>query len=186
VALAKGTLFQHTREYVLGRHGAAAWDAIVRALPGDDQTILSGIVLTSGWYPLGTFNRLVDAYAAVHGRPAVGTVSRYIATQDLNIIFKMVLKMASPAFVLKRSPSIYSRYFTGGRFATDEAAAGSWRLELDAPANDEDGPSEAICTFAVPAWLETALELSGARQVKLDHVACRFRGAPRCEYSATF
>ena len=183
---AKGALFLHARKFVMRLGGERAWLALLAGLRVADRDFLEGRISVGEWVPVGTWNRLMNAFVEGQGGDAAIELSRFVAAEDLNFLFKMLLKMGSPEFVLKRTSAIYLRYFDSGEFVTEELAPREWRLTLTAPTDEEAGPSEVVCTYGVCGWLVEALVRTGAKSAQVRHVKCRFHGAPRCEYKATW
>jgi hypothetical protein len=181
--LVKGALFIHTRQFVIARGGHDAWSAMEARLPARDRKLLDGILLAGRWYPIGAWNRLVDAYVARFHPTIMMELARYTAEQDLGLLFKSVLKLGSPALLLRRSQALYSRYFKAGVLAAEEMAPREWELTLDAPKGEEYGPSAITCTQGICGWLLVGLELSGVRGAQIVHERCRFGGGRYCDYS---
>jgi hypothetical protein len=179
---AKGSLFTHTRRYV----GEKMWATLTEPLPKADRDLYEHGFASSGWYPVGMWNRLMEQYLAREGGPKVTELSRFIAAEDLNFVFRMLLKMGSPEFVLKRTEAIYLRYFDTGQFAAAAVENRRWKLTLEGPLGGEEAPGTVVCGFGVAGWLTEALVRTGAEKARVVHARCRFQGAPRCEFVATW
>jgi hypothetical protein len=189
MASGKGTLLKNLGEFVVERHSPAAWRAVVDALSPDDRAIIDGLLLVGGWYPVGVWNRCVAGYITRYATDAdaeMTAVARHIADRDLNTLFKVMLKMGSPEFVLGRTDSLWSRYFDVGEFANEEIDKRRWALKLNAPVGEDDAPGELTCGPGVCGWLTQALELTGVKAPRVVHTRCRFRAAPACEYEVTW
>jgi hypothetical protein len=189
MASGKGTLLKNLGEFVVERHGPAAWREVVDALPEDDRAIIDGLLLVGGWYPVGAWNRCVAGYIKRFAKDAdaeMTAVARHIADRDLNTLFKVMLKMGSAEFVLGRTDSLWSRYFDVGKFENDELAKRHWSLKLTAPVGEDEAPGELTCGPGVCGWLTQALELTGVEAPRVVHARCRFRAAPSCEYDVTW
>jgi hypothetical protein len=185
----KGTLLKNLGEYVVERHGPAAWRAVVDSLPADDRAIIDGLLLVGGWYPVGVWNRCIKSYITRYAQDAdaeMTAVARHIADRDLNTLFKVLLKMGSAEFVLGRTDSLWSRYFDMGKFENAELDKRKWALKLTAPVGDEEAPGELTCGPGVCGWLTQALQLTGVKAPRVVQARCRFRGAPTCEYEVTW
>ena len=88
--------------------------------------VLSGFVLASGWYPVGTWNRALDTYLRMyHPNPKKGmdAFSVLLGDRELTGLVKFVLKLGSPEFMMKRTNFLWSRYFDQGSFSAEEIAA---------------------------------------------------------------
>ncbi|HZS37691.1 MAG TPA: hypothetical protein VFF06_12730 [Polyangia bacterium] len=180
---AKGSLFVQTRRFV---GGDAKWRELLAKLPPADQRVLDEPFASNGWYPVALWNRLMDSFLAREGGPKVTELSRYIAAEDLNIVFKMLLKMGSPEFVLRRTEAIYLRYFDVGQFVALEQEPRKWKLTLEGATTREGAPGPVVCAWGVPGWLTEALVRTGAKGVRVTHARCRFQGAPKCEFSTSW
>lgn len=193
----KGTLLLNFRGYIEARGRPGDWLATLDRVTSSDREVLSGLLISAGWYPVGTWNRGLDAYLATstgsvpprgqdarHARTAA--IARYVAEQDFSTIFKTLLRMGSVEFILGRADSLWTRYFDTGRIVFVEKGARRWRLALEAPTGVDEGAGEATCNAGVSAWMTHALGLAGAK-AQITHPRCRFvDSAARCEYVVTW
>jgi hypothetical protein len=185
---AKQTLLVHLRAFVVREFGDTGWERLVASLPAEDRTCLEGLLFSGGWIPVGIWNRAVGAFLASNyadTRVAMGDLATFIADRDLSTVFRLVLKVGSPDFVIGRAGSIYSRYFEPGTAVPQKIGPRHWRNTLVAPRGEDEGPGLDTCETGVCAWLTHALRLSGV-QPTVNHVKCRFDRAPQCEYEVTW
>lgn len=184
---AKGSVLVHLRGFVLRKHGEGAWKDVLDRLPPEDRTLLGGIMIMGGWYPIGVWNRALDRYLpAYFGDPmkAMMELSQYIAREDLTTLYKLILKVGTPGFIMGRSGSIWTRYFDTGTLVAKELAPRKWQLQLDGPRLEDEAPSAYTCE-GVCAWLTSGLKMTGA-SLDIVQTRCRFGGAPVCEYDASW
>ncbi len=183
----KGSILVHLREYANTSYGQGAWaDMMGRATP-EDRAILGGIVIAGGWYPVGVWNRALGALLAQHTVAIdneMRKVASYIADRDLNSVYKMILRLGSPEFLLRRTDSLWSRYFDSGRFTHQELGPKKFKLLLEAP-HTGDTPDRLTCGPGVSAWIEMGMKNTGV-EGRVQHVSCRFENKERCEYIATW
>lgn len=184
----KGTLLVHLKRYALRTHGEAAWNEAQADLPVGDRRVLSEPLIVGVWYPVGVWNRVLRAYLTQNfnnpGR-AMTPFAQYVAAEDLSTLFKLVLRVGSAEFVLTRTDSLYSRYFDTGRWTAQKRGGHFWQCELVAPTDEDQGPGELSCNEGMSAWVRRALELTGTR-ARVEHVRCRFQGAPNCSYEVSW
>jgi hypothetical protein len=182
----KGSLLLNLQLHVESRQGALGWRNLVESMSDSDRHVLDGLVLVGGWYPIGVWNRVLKQYLSQLPSPSqeMAEIARFVADRDLNSLYKALLRMGSPSFVLQRSDALWRRYFDVGDFGYHEVDRHEYRLTLEAPADPESGPDVWTCNEGVSNWLTHALHLTGAKQGKVTHVRCRFAGASRCEYQA--
>ncbi|MFW5875747.1 MAG: hypothetical protein ACOCXM_03325 [Myxococcota bacterium] len=187
---AKGTILLHLRDFVTREAGADTWTQLVDGLPAEDRSLLGSMLLVGSWYPVGAWNRLLGAFLSGHYRDSdagMAEVARFIAERDLNMVFKLILKMGSPEFLLKRTGSIWARYFDAGDLTHQELAPKRWRLDLTvAEGGPEAAPDRHTCGPGVAAWIQRGLEITGVRG-RVELVDTRSEGPlRRYEYRATW
>jgi hypothetical protein len=183
----KGSILVHLRAYAESTYGTAAWASVVADASAADRAILDGIVIAGGWYPVGVWNRTLGALLERHTvtiDSEMRKVASYIADRDLNSVYKMILRLGSPEFLLRRTDSLWSRYFDSGRFTHQEIGPKRFKLSLEAPSTG-DTPDRLTCGPGVSAWIEMGMKNTGV-DGRVQHVDCRFTNGARCEYLATW
>jgi hypothetical protein len=186
----KGSLLLHMRAYVQKTRGEAGWSAVRERLGADDRTVLDQVVLSGGWYPIGVVNRAV--VAVVESEPArnaddeMRRLSAYIADSDLGSVHKMVLRIGSPEFLLRRTDSLWNRYFDVGKLTPIELGPKKWRLTLAMESGEDSAPNQYFCGPGCPAWIEMGLRLAGAAAASVRHVECRLQNGTSCTYMVTW
>ncbi|HEY6558640.1 MAG TPA: hypothetical protein VI072_15260 [Polyangiaceae bacterium] len=184
----KGTLLVHLKSYALRSHGEGVWNEALAVLPSNDRAILAEPLIVGVWYPVGVWNRALRAYVTQNfhnpGR-AMTAFAQYVAAEDLSTLFKLVLRVGSAEFVLTRTDSLYNRYFDSGRWVAHKRGGRFWQCELTAPIDEDQGPGELSCNEGMTAWVRRALELTATR-ARVEHVRCRFQGAPSCSYEVSW
>jgi hypothetical protein len=183
---AKGLLFNYLRDWVVAEHGPDAWvRALERATPRE-RALYDGLILASSWQPVAAWNELVRVFFEheyLDPNAGMRTFCKHLAEQDLTSLVKMVLKMGSPPFLLKRTEFLWRRYFDAGRFGAREVGHNHWLLWLEADPDVSRTPNQLTCANGPGPWLERGFELCG-RPGTVRHVRCRYDGAPRCEFEA--
>lgn len=188
-ARCKGSILVHLKSYVVATHGERAWAQMIAECDADDRAVHEALIIAGGWYPVRVWNRALSWLLPRHnggGSPdeEMRRVAAYIADRDLNSVYKMVLRLGSPEFLLKRTDSLWSRYFDLGKFGSEEIREKRWRLWLDCP-RGEDVPDRFTCDPGVCAWIEMGLRNTGVAG-SLVHTECRFQNGSRCEYVASW
>jgi hypothetical protein len=183
---AKGLIFNYLREWVVDNHGEEAWKkALARALPGERE-LYDGILLASSWQPVAAWNGLCSAFfSQQYADPNVGmrAFCGFLGERELTTLVKMVLKLGSPEFMLKRTGFLWGRYFDTGTFTAEEMGPGHWRLSLQGPSDEQTTAGALTCANGPGPWLERGLALSG-NPGTVRHVRCRYQGLDRCEFDA--
>lgn len=176
----KGNLLGRRAWFVRDRFGQAALDALAAAVPEASRRHLVDTPLTFAWYP---FSVMMDIDRAIVEGPMRGELSRMfefgsaIAKHDLPTLYKVLFKLGSPAFIVKRLNIVARQYIRES----------SVRVEVP-----RDGHAEVtltgrrfplyFCTYGVSGWFHAALELSGARDATVEHATCAHRGDAACTW----
>lgn len=182
----KGRTLKHVREFVISRDGEQRWRELCGSLLEEDRALLTGHIATSQWYSVGCWNRTVDEYTRTgfdSRAEGMQLLATHVASRDINGIFRFLLKMGSPSFVMSKSSALWNRYFDAGRLTPTELGPGNWQATLSAPTREDEGAGKLTCTAGVPFWMAEALRLTGTR-ARVTHEECRFGAKSRCLFRA--
>ena len=177
VAKTRGIGFVNVRSFVTGRFGVEGWEKTVARLTNEERADLEAVVAV-GWYSLPLYARLIRALDAVHGKadlallPALG---RFEAETDLTTIYRFILRLANPAFVIEKTGELWRRYHDTGTWTMTRVS----NTEVEGILENWGHVDEALCLEAL-AYMERCLELVGARNVIAEHPRCRARGDADC------
>ena len=175
------------RGFVIESRGEPGWTELQARLQPADMAIWGELLLTSSWYPIGLWNRSMDAL--VHDRPKpsadIKDFGFYISRQDFHSLFRVLIRAASADFVLGRTGSVWTRYFDAGSLQPAKVAERHWQIVVDAPTGEELAPSRLTC-LGVGGWVEHALALTGEATGQVIETHCRFNRAPHCTFDVTW
>jgi hypothetical protein len=183
-AKVKGVVLTSRRSFVVERFGEASLAAIVASLPREDREILGGILLPFGWYPAETAARfdaaIIEKMGAASER-ALWELGRASAAHNLEKFHAAFVRGKTPLSFLAQTPTIYRQYYETGRreFTATGEHAGT------IVTYDAESVTVGDC-LTVMGWHERALEIVGARSVRIVHPVCRARGGPVCRYDLSW
>jgi hypothetical protein len=172
----KGLSFVAARDYVLQKKGREAWASVLTALPREDADAVNAVVGV-GWYPLALYARLlraVDQQLGAGDLRAIPPIGRFEAERDLPTIHRLLLKMVNPSYVVDKMAELWPRYHSTGELRIERRGDRAVDATLADWASDE-----ALC-LGFQSYCQRALELAGARDVRIAHSSCRARGADLC------
>ncbi|HZS38281.1 MAG TPA: hypothetical protein VFF06_15695 [Polyangia bacterium] len=109
-------------------HGDSFLEAMLAHLPPQTARLVrAGGFLSGGWYPLATFRELNHAAqrAAGLGPELSRALAREATADDFRGIYRVLTFVLSPEFVIKRAPTLFSRYYDTGRMEVVRAVSGS-------------------------------------------------------------
>lgn len=182
----KGTLLIARMKFIRSRGDAEA-ERVLKRLSTDDQAVLRGMLLPSGWYGAGTLLRLEMTAAAILARGdrrvLLREMGRFTAETNLGPsgVHRPFVRDGDPAFLLENLPRIYgSQHSTGKRVCELTGSNGAIVRHFDT-----DQPDGDDC-LTTRGWLERAVEICGGRAVVVDELQCRSRGAPHCEFRVSW
>ena len=175
----KGSVLR-TRLTFAEEHGGK--DAVARVLAEltpDERQVLQTL-LTMKWYPFELGKRLDDAIVRVLGggkREFFEKLGEASAEKNLTTLHQAFLVAGDPHAFLAKAPQIYALYYETGR--REYAKTGEKEAVLTT--HDAETFSAPDC-LTVVGWHRRALEMCGARQVRVVEVECRARGGKACRY----
>ncbi|MEW5848783.1 MAG: hypothetical protein AB2A00_08210 [Myxococcota bacterium] len=164
--------------------GKAALEKVAAALPPDVVDVWRKPPLATSWIPI---RQLVEVDRAIITALYGGDVSRIRdlalrgAQYELNAIYRFLLKLGSPGFVMKRLSVAFSAKVKRGVLAEVKSEPNTVTLAL----------REAVlplyfCEHTMNTWAATAVELTGAKDVKVQQLECRHRGGAACTWVTTW
>lgn len=180
----KGNLVAARAAYVRTTWGEDGTRAVLERLEGEPRRVFESEVLPFQWFGFDLL-ATIDA-SIIHGpmREDVSLMKQFgneIARADLSTLYKMLLKLGTPSFVIKRSGVVYSTYVRGGSMAASDVGPKHARISML-----EGNLPMYFCSYGIPGWFSAALELSGGKSVNVRQTDCVHRGSRRCEWSATW
>ncbi len=127
----KGSVLAARARYVAEAHGETALAELVARVPEPARRHLLERPLPFSWYP---FAEMIEIDRQIVLGPMQGDVTRMrdfgidIARYDLSTLYKLLYKVGSPSFILKRVGAAYGKYFRGGSARAEQLADRRVRL----------------------------------------------------------
>jgi predicted hydrocarbon binding protein len=176
----RGSVLKARKLFTEEHFGSGAWDRILDTLPESDRTVLWGILLPAGWFPFEISEHLDRTIVDVLGKgdPKVfEDIGRKSARENLSGIHKAFLAAGNPQAFLAQTKTIYQFYYNTGtrEYVPTEPQSGVLTTA------DAETFSVADC-LTVVGWHKEALEMCGAKNVRISETKCRAKGDPVCEY----
>jgi hypothetical protein len=178
----KGLSFLAVRNYVTETSGSAAWEQSLASLCPKDREELRTVV-GMGWYPLTLYAGLVRAVDDLLGTGDLALLAPMVyaeAERDLPTIHRVLLQLVRPTFVITKMGDLWSRYNSTGRFVVE--LKGDRAVE----ATILDWSDDRVHCLGTQYYCERALQLAGARRVRIAQPRCRSRGDAHCLVRATW
>ena len=164
--MARGPNFVFAQEFIRQEHGSQVWEDVLNELPTEAAETWRGILLVTGSYPFVHFKAMLAALAKVVGQQTAAETARmyeFIADRSLSTIHKFFFRFAEPAFVIKRYPILWQRFFESGEVKVPEAEKGEAQLVFEVPEVFLDRLPPACLGFS-----KKAVEMAGATNLELQ------------------
>lgn len=179
----KGSILKSRLEFVRNEFGDDGLKKIMDGLPEEDQKILGRLVAVA-WVDFEVGERLDDAIVKALGGGSTRFFERLgeaSAEVNLGTLHSAFLAPGDPGAFLAKAPQIYRLYYDVG-----------WR-EYEAVGEHEgflitheaETFSKPDC-LTVVGWYRKALELCGAKNVRIIEEECRATGGHLCKYRVTW
>ena len=179
----KGSVVKSRLAFIEEHSGNEGVENVLASLPENDRRTLRSVVSVK-WYPLDLGTRLDEAIVKVlgGGKPEfferLGAAS---AEKNLSSVHKAFVTAGDPHAFLTRTPAIYSMYYEKGRREYQKTGDKSAVLTT----HDAEVFSAPDC-LTIVGWHRRALEMCGARSVRVVESECRSKGGAVCRYALSW
>jgi uncharacterized protein (TIGR02265 family) len=179
----KGTVLKARLAFVEKHFGAGGVERVLAEFSPEERRELARPIPVK-WYPFDLGHRLDDAIVAVLGGGDAEVFLRLgeaSADQNLGTLHRSFLVPGDPHAFLAKAPTIYRMYYETGRREYQRTGEREGVLTT----HEAETFSAADC-LTVVGWYRRALELCGARGVRVVEEECRARGAETCRYRVSW
>ena len=175
----KGSVLKARLSFVEEHGGSDAARRVLGELTPEDQVALKSLV-TMKWYPFDLGKHLDDAIVRVLGggrRDFFEKLGEASADKNLTTLHKAFVVPGDPHAFLAKAPQVYALYYETGRREYQKTGDKQGVLTTF----DAETFSAPDC-LTVVGWHRRALEMCGAKNVRIVEDECRARGGAVCRY----
>ena len=179
----KGSILKSRLEFVRQEFGDDGLVKIMDILPEEDSKILGRLVAVA-WVDFEVGKRLDDTIVKVFGGGSTRFFERLgeaSAEVNLTTLHSAFLAPGDPEAFLAKAPQIYRLYYNVGWREYESTGEREGVLTT----HDAETYSKPDC-LTVVGWYRKALELCGARNVRIIEEECRATGGDVCKYRVTW
>lgn len=185
IGCTKGVAWNNMLRYVKENFPEGSTEKIRAAItPEDDQILFGKPILPVSWVDYQAYMRfffMLDQVLGAGDKKMVWDISIWAAQQNLRGIYKVFLSILSPEAVIKNSDMVWKQYYNRGRLAQLWMRNRSNALKLtdfpDIPPGHE---------WNQLPFMEEAMRLAGAKDVRGKHTQCIARGDDHCLFEFTW
>jgi hypothetical protein len=163
----KGLTIRTTPEFIK-KHHPERYQEWLNALPEASKKIMSEHIVVNEWYPIEEsltipLRTVGQVFYGNDWKKASWELGRFDAEDILTGIYKLYVKLGSPAHLISRAGRIMAAYYDS---AVIEVAL-SEKNKVILHIIRFDQPDEVI-EFNMAGWIQRALEISGCNNVQID------------------
>lgn len=179
----KGSILKSRLEFVRKEIGDDGLAKLLGDLPDEDQKILGRLVAVA-WVDFKIGKRLDDAIVQALGGGSTRFFERLgEASAEVNLatLHSAFIAPGDPQAFLAKAPQIYRLYYDVGWREYEQTGEREGVLTT----HDAETFSKTDC-LTVIGWYRKALELCGARNVRMVEEECRATGGGVCKYRVSW
>jgi uncharacterized protein (TIGR02265 family) len=179
----KGSVLKSRLEFIRKEFGEDGLDKVMDSLPEEDQKALGRLVAVT-WVDFEIGKRLDDAIVKMLGGGSTRFFERLgEASAEVNLasLHSAFLAPGDPQAFLAKAPQIYRLYYDVGH--REYEATGEREGVLTT--HEAETFSKTDC-LTVIGWYRKALEMCGARNVRILEEECRATGGNVCRYRVSW
>jgi hypothetical protein len=181
-SLTKGIGFRNVQSFAVMRFGEDSYEKVLAKLSEDDRNVLSGII-PMGWYDVALYARLIHALNRLYGRgdlSLLDQLGQYEASRDLTTVHRLFMRVANPGLILDKTMTLWRRFHDTGHWEIMRQGKSATGVLSDWGIVDE-----GMCC-ELRGYIQVILSVGNGKDVKLEHSACRTRGAKACIFEGSW
>jgi hypothetical protein len=147
------------------------------------KKITSGNILATDVFPVAVLNEIVISAANLKNEAVPSfarRAGRHAAEQAAGTVLKFFMLLMTVPALLGKATRIFSSIYDRGRFSVAHQADHAATLHL------EDFPSTPVGCARISGWIERIAEMTGAKDVRVDHTKCVAKTDSLCEWKAVW
>jgi hypothetical protein len=132
VAQIKGAFMKDARNWARTAYGADAYQSALTKLSDAERSLINGIIVPGGWYPIAAWDRFLDAMRAEAARKGdsafvfdMRNMREAGGSVVVKSIYKVLLHLIGPTTAIEKAVQIYNRAYNSGRCEIVENVRGS-------------------------------------------------------------
>ncbi len=162
----KGSSVLESIRTIQSRRGADGYAKLLAKLDPATRDVFSGTIFASEWYPLDAFVRLIDAQLREWSggdTKALVAQSAAISEKHLRGIYRIFIRLGSPAFVIDKIGAVHQTYFQGVEIEHRMVPPASAVIRYVGFERQH-----RLMEFTIIGFYQKALEISGAKDVRAE------------------
>lgn len=181
----KGTAIITIPLFIKKRFGEGGFKQWIEALTPEARRVYQDHVFSSSWYPLKELmieplRKMCFLFYAGDLKGARES-GRFSADHSLKGIYKILVKLGSPEFMLGKAGTILGVYYNPSEMKVVESRKGQGIMQITKFPN-----MDRVLEIRIVGWMERALEISGGKEPDIKVTKSLTAGDPLSEFIATW
>jgi hypothetical protein len=158
-------------------------ETMFRNLPPEFATRFRTAILATETVPVHMLNRFTEEAARAKGERLedfAKRAGREAAGDAVKGIYRFFALVMTPPALLGKASQMWSSLYNRGAMRVEEQSERSARIRVT------NFPSEVAGCSRVTGWIERMAELTGVKQIRVDHTQCVAKSNEFCEWTLTW
>ncbi|MFA5116688.1 MAG: DUF2378 family protein [Candidatus Omnitrophota bacterium] len=167
-------------KYISDNFGEGGLVKVVDSLEPQDRDILRSKLHPMNWYPVKTYSAFMAAADKIFGKGDYNlcfNIGKYSAEDIFSGLYKVFLELGNPHFVIRRGHIAWRTIIDSGELEIEQTGDKFVKVRI----TGFEEPDKAFC-WKVSGYFGKVLEMSGAKNVRVNEGKCACDGGPYCEY----
>lgn len=179
----KGSPVRSLQKFVEAELSAEQRETMFRNLAPEIAARFTKQILPTETVPVHMLNRLTEEAAKAKGEPLetfAMRAGREAAGDAVRGIYRFFALVMTPTAVLGKAAQIWGTLYNRGEMRVEQQDETSARIRV------RNFPSEVASCARATGWIERLAELTGVKELKVDHSECFAKGAESCVWKLTW
>lgn len=179
----KGSPVRSLQKFVESNLTANQREQLLERLPAEFAARFRTPILPTETVPVHMLNRITEEAALAKGEALEEfgrRAGREAAAEAVRGIYRFFALVLTPAALLSKASQMWSALYNRGEVRVENQTDSTARIRL------LDFPSERAGCARVTGWIERMAQLTGVKEVKIEHTRCYARGDQACEWNLSW
>jgi uncharacterized protein (TIGR02265 family) len=179
----KGSPVRSLQKFIEAELTSEQREAALRQLPPEYATRFRAPILPTETVPLHMLNLFTEEAAKAKGESLQSfgeRAGRHAARDAVRGIYRFFAIVLTPAAILSKASQMWSSLYNQGKITVEEQNERAARIIV------RNFPSEMASCARLNGWMQGLAELTGAKDLQIDHPRCFARGAELCEWTVSW
>ncbi|HEV7765988.1 MAG TPA: hypothetical protein VGQ76_13370 [Thermoanaerobaculia bacterium] len=179
----KGSPVRSLQKFIEAELSAEQRETTFRNLPPEFATRFRTPILATETVPVHMMNLFTEEAAKAKGEPLEEfalRAGREAARDAVRGIYRFFAMVLTPPALLGKASQMWSSLYNHGVMRVEDQQEHSARIHV------RDFPSEIASCSRATGWIEGLAELTGVKDVKVEHTRCFAKGGGWCEWTLSW